>query len=156
MNIFYTQMLSHQGLSNNIFLLPKIVLICLALRTLKAIFMSYLLIPLSRATFYWWKRTDFSQRNSFLLLCLKLREWPFSMPCIEAEGTFTGYKNCTSSDPGIQHPRELPDQDVKNYFIYPSGHRVWNLPRNFLRSMKLFRPNLKNATFRTHIIMKIY
>ena len=106
MNIFYTQMLSHQGLSNNIFLLPKIVLICLALRTLKAIFMSYLLIPLSRATFYWWKRTDFSQRNSFLLLCLKLREWPFLMPCIEAEGTFTGYKNCTSSDPGIQHPRD--------------------------------------------------
>ena len=42
---------------------------------------------------------------------------------------------------------------MKTYsIIHPRGQGVWKLPGSLLRSMKLFRSNLRNATFRTCVV----
>ena len=42
---------------------------------------------------------------------------------------------------------------MKTYsIIHPRSHGVWKLPGIFLRGTKLFRSNLRNATFRTCIV----
>ena len=86
----------------------------------------------------------------------ELRERPFLMTGTRAEGNCPGYENCSSWDRGVWNPYDVQDRGMKTYSIsHPRGHRVRKLLVNFLRGTKLFKPNLRNLTFRTCIVMDI-
>ena len=75
------------------------------------------------------------------------------MPGTRVEGNWPGYVNCTSWGLGIWNSQDFPDWGMKTYsIIHPRGQGVWKLPGNLLRGMKLFRSNLRNATFRTCVV----
>ena len=96
-------------------------------------------------------------RVCLALVITKIRERPFLMPGTRVEGNCPEYENYSSRDPGVCNPRDVQDQGMKTYsIIHPRGHGMRKLLGNFLPGTKLFRPNLRNATFTTCIVMLIY
>ena len=66
------------------------------------------------------------------------------------------YENSTSWDPRVRNPHDFPNRDMKAFsIIHPRDHGVRKVLGNFLQGMKLFKANLRNAAFRTWIIITV-